>query len=575
MRILVVTYRYGADVLGGGERFLRGLLTRLAARGHEVEVFTTRSQNIIASPGGYLIWDDFLPPGRERDEGVEVYRYPVRNPIPWRGARQAARMRRSLEAERRSEKFRRLLGETLRGTDDFCLLSGWYHLETWEDGPARWTQERARLVAGGSEIKGLRMTLYSPWGISLRLVSEDGKEHRVKVEPGRRREFELSFSPRDLVDLHLRCDRVVRQPGDERELGVAVRDLALLDKNEWRELSLDRDWYRFFETAPENLIGKLLWPLAEGRSSRLCRKHAYLMGPRSPRLERAAGRAASRCDLVMGAMVPVQTLLVAWRVSRKAGKPFLAVPLFHPRDYNHYWPHFRRAMQDAAGVESNSPAIRVMMEEWGFPAFSIGPGLDLEEFASPEIDGARFRKEFGLEGIPILLWVGRKNAAKGYPLAIECVGRLREGGIPAVLVMIGPDDDGLPLPADGVVYLGPLPRRKLLDAYDACDLFIFPSLNESFCLVFCEAWMRAKPVIGNLYCAAARGQIEHGVDGYLCSDVEDYTRRARELLLHEERARAMGEKGREKVRRERDWDRLVEAYEEKMYRILEARTDRV
>lgn len=567
MNILVVTYRYGADIHGGGERFVRELMTRLAAKGHHVEVFTTRSQNLIASPLGYMVWDNFLPPGKEMDDGVEIYRYRVKSARPGRGRRRMARLQNFLEEERRGEKFSRLLGEALRGTRDFCFLSGWHRLEKWEDGPARWTWSRARLVAGGENIRGLELDLYSPWGGTLK-ISVDGEPKEFRLTPGKRETIRLAFPSRDLVGLLLHGIRVARPPGDARELGVAVRKVNLLEKDGARELSLERGWTEFLETAPEELLGKLLWPVVEERPRRLQRWHGYLMGPRSRGLQRAVLRAASRCDLVVGTMVPMTTLELAWKAARKAGKPFVAIPLFHPRDYNHYWPLFRRAMLGAAAVEANSPAIREIMKAWGLPAFSIGPGVNMEDFSSAYIDGDRFRRELGLENVPMLLWVGRKNASKGYPEAVAVVRRLREKGLPAVLVMVGPDDDGRPLPAEGVVYLGPLPREKLMDAYDACDLFIFPSLNESFCLVFCEAWLRGKPVLGNLYCAAARGQIEHGVDGYLCADVEDYTRRAWELLTDKEKAIRMGEKGREKVRRERDWNRLVETYEKKLEQLL-------
>ncbi len=566
MHILLITYRYGADALGGGERFLRDLATRLASRGHRVEVLTTRSLCMIPSPLGYLLWDNLLPPGPERDSGVEVRRFTVKNPVPRRGARRAARLLRRLEQEREEEDFARLLGVGLAGKEGHCFLSGWHRLEEWEDGPARWTGERARLVASGEDLEGLGLELHSPWGGRLEILL-DGEEPRgFTLAPGRREEFRLGFSRRDLLHVTVRCERTVRPPGDGRDLGVALRRVYLLQRGNRRELDLGRDWEDFLRTAPEELLGGLLWEIAERRPRRMARWRDYLLGPRSPGLEREAFRAARRCDLVVGAMVPVTTMVTAWRAARRAGKPFVAVPLFHPRDYMHYWSDFRRAMREAAGVEANSPVIRDIMRAWGFPAFCVGPGFDLDEFSSPDVDGEGFRRHYGLQGKKVLLWVGRKNASKGYPEALAAVRLLRNRGLDAVLLMVGPDDDGKPLPREGVVYTGPLPRERLLDAYDACDLVIFPSLNESYGLVLGEARMMGKPVLGNLYCAAARGQIEDGVDGYLCADVEDYARRAWELLTERDIARRMGERGRERVRRERGWDALTEAYE----RVLES-----
>ncbi len=569
MRILLVTHRYGAEVHGGGEKFLRDLMTRLASRGHRVEVITTRSMCLLPSPRGYLIWDNLLPPGTEWDCGVEVRRFGARNPRPRCGARRSARLGDYFEEERNGEPFARLLGENLAGTDEHCFLSGWYHLEEWEDGPARWAGRRARLMAGGRGLEGLGLDMHSPWGGTFKIILDGVERRDFTLAPGRREEFRLSFSRRELLDVTLECGHTAKPPGEGRELGVALRRAYLLGGGGRRELDLRRDWEDFMRTAPEEVLGKILWEVVRLRPRRIRRWRDYVLGPRSPRLEREACRAARRCDLVMGAMVPMTTLVTAWKAARRAGKPFLAVPLFHPRDYNHYWPDYYRAMRDAARVEANSPAIRDMMRAWGLPAFSVGPGLDVEEFANNSIRGDRFRREYGLEGRKVLLWVGRKNASKGYPTAIAAVRLLREWGMDAVLLMVGPDDDGQPLPAEEVVYTGPQPRERLLDAYDACDLFIFPSLNESYCLVLSEARLRGKPVLANVFCAAARGQIEHGVDGYLCAEAEEYARYAWELLTDGERSSRMGMLGRERIRRERDWDVLVEAYERLLRSLVE------
>jgi glycosyltransferase involved in cell wall biosynthesis len=281
--------------------------------------------------------------------------------------------------------------------------------------------------------------------------------------------------------------------------------------------------------------------------------------------------AARQYDLVLGSMVPMSTMELAGRAARHAGKPFLAFPLFHTRDPNHYWAHFKTALEGAAGVEANSGVIEGLMEGWGLKAFAIGPGYNLDEFSDPRIDGGLFRRQFGFGDRPILLWVGRKNVYKGYREAIASLRRMRENGCPAVLVMVGPDEDNLPVSGEGIYYLGALPRETLLNAFDACDVFLFPSLHESFCIVFGEAWLRGKPVLGNAYCAAARGLIAHGQDGFLCTDVDDYSRRALELIGDPARAREMGEKGRRKMLETRGWDRLADELEIKLEEIAARR----
>jgi glycosyltransferase involved in cell wall biosynthesis len=66
-----VVQRYGPDVAGGAEQHCRQFATRLAARGHEVEVLTTCARN-------YVDWGNSYDPGSELVDGVLVHRLPVR-----------------------------------------------------------------------------------------------------------------------------------------------------------------------------------------------------------------------------------------------------------------------------------------------------------------------------------------------------------------------------------------------------------------------------------------------------------------------------------------------------------------
>jgi glycosyltransferase involved in cell wall biosynthesis len=572
MRISLVTYRYGREVMGGGEKYLRELMTRLARKGHQVEVHTTRSRFMLASPLGYLLWDNLLPGGRRVEEGVEVFRYPVRNPAPRRAGRKWEKLLELQRREREEDAFFLSLAEAVDGKKEHCFLCGWHPCEEWEDGPARWSADRARLVAGGEDIEAVTMEAAVYLDGMLRVKVEGKGIWEFELEKGKPRELLLRFPPGGAVAMTLEVSRAGRPPGDARLLGAALRKVTVVEGSGARDLCLGRDWNDFLETAPEEVVGRVLWEAAARRKERYSRWHRYVMGPRSPELEKGAAEAAARSDVVLGSMVPVVTLETAWKAARKAGKPFVALPLFHSRDPNHYWSHFHQALAGAAGVEAGLESICELMRGWGFRPFAVGPGFNLEEFSSGGMEGEEFRSRYNLEGKPMLLWVGRKNLYKGYREAMETLRWVRRKGIPAVLVMAGPEEDHLPVSAEGVYYLGALPRRELLGAYEACDVFVFPSLHESFCLVFGEAWLKGKPVLGNAYCAAARGLIENGVDGYLCRGVEEFGRRAEELLRDPEKARRMGEHGRRKITAARGWDVLVDKMERELEDIVETGT---
>lgn len=66
MRLLHITHQYKPAV-GGSEKYIADLSEELAARGHLVDVFTTRATD-------YHTWENHLP-RRERIAGVEVHRF--------------------------------------------------------------------------------------------------------------------------------------------------------------------------------------------------------------------------------------------------------------------------------------------------------------------------------------------------------------------------------------------------------------------------------------------------------------------------------------------------------------------
>ncbi|HEX2039529.1 MAG TPA: glycosyltransferase family 4 protein [Acidimicrobiales bacterium] len=73
MRLLFVVQRYGARVAGGAELCCREYATRLASRGHHVEVLTSCAVS-------YVDWANEFPEGRHELDGVVVNRLPVACP---------------------------------------------------------------------------------------------------------------------------------------------------------------------------------------------------------------------------------------------------------------------------------------------------------------------------------------------------------------------------------------------------------------------------------------------------------------------------------------------------------------
>jgi glycosyltransferase involved in cell wall biosynthesis len=278
-------------------------------------------------------------------------------------------------------------------------------------------------------------------------------------------------------------------------------------------------------------------------------------GPHSRGLLAEAWRRSATADVLLAGFIPFGTVWYGAQIAARRKLPFVLLPFFHPEDRYHHFRLFYRCLAAADAVLAQSPYSAALFERLaGARAIQIGVGVDRATATDPSIDGRRFRAEHGLEGARIALFVGRKEPTKRYDIAIDAVESLRDERL--VLVMIGGDIDGRPLSSPRVRHLGRVSRATLLDAYDACDVFVLPSTHESFGIVFLEAWMRGKPVLGNRLCGPVASVIADGVDGFLCADVAEFAARMRQLIDEPDAAAAMGRAGQAKALERYTWDRI-------------------
>ncbi len=568
INVLLITYRFGGDITGGAERYLWGLSRHLSRRGHVVRVITTCSKNFFQSPLGYLIWDRSYPEGEREEDGLLVSRFPVENLSPRRALRYRNSIYRFESHAKKDPTFLERFSNLLQGKREHCFLSGWRYPETWVDGPAMWMEGSGTLVVGGEDITALEAVWESNQESFLLLEVGETREEFFLTRGKSLVEIELPHLTSFAVTFRCRSKRGKARRGEKSGSLSAIRSLKVMDGDVWRDLDLTRSWQNFLDFGPEEVICDLLWGIGMHAKDSLAARHAHLYGPNSRDMEDAVIQGARSADILMAAMLPMATMEMAGRAARKWRKPLLSIPLFHPRDPNHYRKTAWEVIQGSAGVEVFHQGAVSLLAKRGIQAFGVGPGFDLCSTDIESADGLTFRQKLGLVDEPVLLWVGRKNEGKGYREAMRAVSILRARGIDAVLVMVGPDEDGKAVSQEGVLYIGQVDRATLKSAFAASSLLIHPSIHESFCMVFGEAWLMGKPVLGSAYCLAARSQIRQGENGFLCTDPEDYARRAEWLIAHPEEARKMGLKGKEDVLSTRGWDRVVKVMENKMLEIL-------
>lgn len=157
-----------------------------------------------------------------------------------------------------------------------------------------------------------------------------------------------------------------------------------------------------------------------------------------------------------------------------------------------------------------------------------------------------------------LLFVGRCEARKGIAVLLQALPATLRAVPDADCEIIGQDAGDFwqntwrrRAPADlqgRVRFSGPLPDAAVQAAYRDCDLFVAPSLYESFGLIYVEAMAWGKAAIGGR-AGGVPEVIADGVTGQLVSpgDAAELSAAMTALLTEEPRRLAWGRAGRARV----------------------------
>ncbi len=147
---------------------------------------------------------------------------------------------------------------------------------------------------------------------------------------------------------------------------------------------------------------------------------------------------------------------------------------------------------------------------------TLGRGVDTVLFDPLKRDPA-LRATWGAgPSDPVLLHVGRVAPEKNIPLALRAFARIREALPQAQLVVAGdgPLRPGLAAAHPGVHFTGELNIADLTRHYASADIFLFPSMSETFGNVLLEACASGLATVSFAY-AAPQSYIRPGDNGLL------------------------------------------------------------
>ena len=194
----------------------------------------------------------------------------------------------------------------------------------------------------------------------------------------------------------------------------------------------------------------------------------------------------------------------------------------------------------------------------------VARGVDTQGFAPTRRSDA-LRAMWGAgPGTLVALCVGRLAAEKNLGVVLDAAAAMREQhrALRLVLVGDGPERVRLQQRCPDAVFSGVRHGDDLAAHYASADVFLFPSMTETFGNVVPEAMASGLPVVA--YDHAAAGQlIRHGDNGLLArlGEASEFCRVARRAVSDRAALREIGGRARYSVL-SLDWERIVEAVEQ-------------
>eukprot|EP00802_Teleaulax_amphioxeia_P010088 Tamp_10113.p1 GENE.Tamp_10113~~Tamp_10113.p1 ORF type:complete len:469 (-),score=121.28 Tamp_10113:675-1937(-) len=196
-------------------------------------------------------------------------------------------------------------------------------------------------------------------------------------------------------------------------------------------------------------------------------------------------------------------------------------------------------------------------------------GVQLHHFQGwIQPDCKDFKAKYGIGALqPVIFCAGRLSTQKGQDLLIEAVPKILETRGDAVVVICGKGDMLEKLQnrvnemnvGHAVKFIGSKSGVELQDWFRACDVVCVPSRNEPFGIVVLEAWACAKPVVVTNTEGCGPGEfVRHEDDGFHVYPEPDSIAWGISQVLNDfDRAKAVGERGRNRCFEEFSWDRIA------------------
>ena len=299
---------------------------------------------------------------------------------------------------------------------------------------------------------------------------------------------------------------------------------------------------------------------------------AIASGPVVPGLRKAIQEYPA--DVVAASSFPLLHMFDALGAARTSSRPCILHGGLHPADdWGFNRPKIYEAIRACSHYISNTDYEAQWVCDKGIPRDhieTIGVGVDPEPYASIDVQDAKRR--LGLEGVPVIGFIGQLSWAKGLSALIQAMPLVWQIIPQARLLLAGHRTLFAQQLEQMIAEFPEEDRGKIILKYNfaneekpwlfsAIDVLAYPSGYESFGIAYLEAWAARKPVVGSTS-GAIPWVIEAGVDGLLVPFL-DFALLAEALIVllnSPNYARMLGEAGYRKMISRYTWPEVARRF---------------
>ncbi|WP_042560351.1 glycosyltransferase [Pseudomonas fluorescens] len=535
-RVLFVTYRYTSPAMGGAEMMMEQLL-RALGRSNMFQIDVVAPE-VSSMHSRYRFSENYYFDSNDSAfinmHNVRFARFPIE---------QSEDQQARLELERAWQlqpSFERIVSDSVKaGFDRSGLTWGWSLPEGKGLTASRWAYATCGLyVEHNTEVringfvhKKAYVTVLDNQGVAILTSEVEGQFVLSFFAPAG--EMEITTSIRSF------------QQEDPRPLAFIMTALHF----DGVQLDISNQTLVSLASVDAQKAFEVLAVAAEGTRDSLNVKLSDLRGPFSEGLEHYVESQVSKYHLVITHNHVFRPAIVAVEAAKRHDVPVVIIPHAHLDDDFYHFPDLNAAAKSADLVLASPLAACEFYRGRGANVSYFPAGIDTKEvFHQDDVDA--FRSVFSGDR-PFLLVLGRKSGAKGYKDTIASVEKLNAQGQNLHVVLIGPDDDGIPVLSQHATYLGKQPRNVVRGALMSCLSLVNMSSSESFGIVLLEAWLAGKPVIANNACAAFHDMAINGVNAIL-TDAESLAEAIKRLISDPALCTTLAENGRG-ITQDYDW----------------------